>query len=205
MNNIDVTTESEKIKGKKIRYINFEGSNYFIYSLNEKDEEEYEKLYVNKIIDGEEYIISDFEWEKLKSVIPTIVKQIRSNNPEIFKDLDITSVNEINLDYSRIFKLKSSIVVSIEKKETNKLNLMDKEIQNLLNEEKQISAEDKSLDKLDEFLKNPIIDDDYIQVPEKPYILDSNNIEELKKENSLLVDKVNKLEEKIKKIKDILE
>ena len=45
---VNVISENEKIIGEKIRYINYNDANYFIYSLKELDEEGYEKLYINK-------------------------------------------------------------------------------------------------------------------------------------------------------------
>ena len=113
---IDVISRNEKIIGEKIRYINYKEYNYFIYTLNEIDEG-YQKLYMNKLSNGEEDIISELEWEELKLVIPSIVKQIKTNNITDFEDLEISEIQTINLDYSKPFKLKNSIVDSIKKEE----------------------------------------------------------------------------------------
>ena len=52
MMNVNVISGEESFKGEKIRYIEFNNTKYFLYTLNEKDEEGYEKLYINKIIDN---------------------------------------------------------------------------------------------------------------------------------------------------------
>ena len=75
MNEINVVSGEQSFNGEKIRYIEFNGNKYFLYTLNEKDNEGYEKLYINKIIDNEEDVITDSEWEELKNNIPTIVKE----------------------------------------------------------------------------------------------------------------------------------
>lgn len=147
---IDVISGNEKIIGEKIRYINYNDANYFIYSLKEIDEEGYEKLYINKIYNNEEDIINDIEWEELKKIIPTIVKQIKADNIIDFKDLDLKSIENINSNYSRPFKLKSSIVSSIKKVE--KIYKIEEELQELVN--RTSNETNNTIDDLDEFLNN---------------------------------------------------
>ena len=79
---------------KIVRYIKFDGLKYVIYSLNEIDEEEYEKLYVNKIEDNN--IIETEEWVKFKKAIPMIVKEIKAEAIEGFEDLSINDINDID-------------------------------------------------------------------------------------------------------------
>ena len=64
----------------KVRYINFENNNYFIYTLNEIDSEGYVKLYLKKINNGEDTGLTALEWEGIKASIPLIVKEIKNNS-----------------------------------------------------------------------------------------------------------------------------
>lgn len=218
---IEVISGSEKLTGEKIRYINYNDVNYFIYSLNERDEEGYEKLYMNKITNGEEDIISDLEWEELKKIIPNIVKQIKSNNIIDFEDLELVDIEKINLNYSKPFKLKIGIVESIKKEEV-KMEKIEEDLQELING---ISKEaNDSVDELDEFLNNYEEElNKYeeelnkVEVPIRPDveqkdIEDINGVEELKEElqeernkNEELEKKIEELEMELNKYKDKLE
>ena len=212
MANVKVITRNGEVEGTKIRYINYENNNYFIYSLNEQDSEGYEKLYINKITSNEEETIDDEEWNMLKKVIPTIVKEIKSNYITIFKDLDIQEIEEINSIYAHTFRLKIDIVKLITKKtESEKINMLDEELEKLINSEHK--EENNSLSKLDEFLQNPMNNIDDIEPPKQP--IDNNsskNIEELEKEIETYKERIKNLEEeveiykeKIEKVKTMLE
>ena len=94
----------------KVRYINFENNNYFIYTLNEIDSEGYVKLYLKKINNGEDTGLTALEWEGIKASIPLIVKEIKNNNISSFKDLSMKNIKEIMDGNSKVFKLKKNIV-----------------------------------------------------------------------------------------------
>ena len=79
----------------KVRYINFENNNYFIYTFNEIDSEGYVKLYLKKINNGEDTGLTALEWEGIKASIPLIVKEIKNNNISSFKDLSMKNSKEI--------------------------------------------------------------------------------------------------------------
>ena len=223
MESVSVISNNERLSAKKIRYINYGVSNYLIYTLDEKDSEGYVKLFVNKIVDGEEYIISEYEWNELKTVIPVIVKQIRANEITIFKDLNIREIKEINLDNARVFKLKKDIVDTIIlEPEIEELNLIGKEITELFKEEEKPNEE--NLNKLEEFLKNPVMEEpeEEIASPIKPIVIGSiaNNEElehikneleqtkkyndELKVQNEQLEQLLNEYKEKIEKLKNMI-
>lgn len=224
---IDVISRNEKIIGEKIRYINYKEYNYFIYTLNEIDEDGYQKLYMNKLSNGEEDIISELEWEELKLVIPSIVKQIKTNNITDFEDLEISEIQTINLDYSKPFKLKNSIVDSIKKEEH--INKMDEELQGLMDgiEKKKVD----SFDELDQFLNNyeeelnayeeelnkielPIRPDSEINYKENTNDLiilkqelenERQEKQDLQKQNEELQSELNKYKEKLERIKIMIE
>ena len=115
MKNIQVNKDGNTAIAKIVRYIKFDGLKYVIYSLNEIDEEEYEKLYVNKIEDNN--IIETEEWVKFKKAIPMIVKEIKAEAIEGFEDLSINDINDIDTTNYKAFKLKKEIVFSIIKEE----------------------------------------------------------------------------------------
>ena len=97
----------------KIRYFNYEDANYFIYTLGEIDKDEYVKLYLKKIRNGEEQFISKDDWEHIKIIIEKVVKEIKSGRVTSFRDLNMSSLNEIMETDTRIFKLKKSVVEEI--------------------------------------------------------------------------------------------
>lgn len=216
--NINVISGSEELTGEKIRYINYNNINYFIYSLKEQDEEGYEKLYMNKVVTDEDNFISDFEWEELKSVIPSIVKQIKSDNITDFVDLDVKQIETINLEYSRPFKLKIGIVDSI--KQEVKIEQMDEELQELVNDTPKEDV-NNSIDDLDEFLNNyeeelnkyeeelnkvelPIRPD--VEKAEEPENLEiKDQLIEEKNKNEQLEKKIEELETELNRYKDKLE
>ena len=216
--NINVISGSEELTGEKIRYINYNNINYFIYSLKEQDEEGYEKLYMNKVVTDEDNFISDFEWEELKSVIPSIVKQIKSDNITDFVDLDVKQIETINLEYSRPFKLKIGIVDSI--KQEVKIEKMDEELQEIVNDTPKEDV-NNSIDDLDEFLNNyeeelnkyeeelnkvelPIRPD--VEKAEEPENLEiKDQLIEEKNKNEQLEKKIEELETELNRYKDKLE
>lgn len=97
----------------KIRYFNYEDANYFIYTLGEIDKDEYVKLYLKKIRNGEEQFISEDDWAHIKEIIQKVVKEIKSGRGTSFRDLNMSSLNEIMETDTRIFKLKKSVVEEI--------------------------------------------------------------------------------------------
>lgn len=230
---VNVISENEKIIGEKIRYINYNDANYFIYSLKEIDEEEYEKLYINKIYNNEEDVISDLEWEDLKKIIPTIVKQIKADNIIDFKDLDLKSIESVNSNYSKPFKLKSSIVSSIKKEEKkdkieekpqesvsetlNEINNKTDELDEFLNKyEEDLSDFSEELEGYEDELNKvelpirPDFEEDNIQEIEENQLKEEleqekNKTQELEKKIEELELEINKYKDKLERIKIMLE
>lgn len=97
----------------KIRYFSCEGMEYFIYTLGEIDKDEYVKLYLKQLKNGEEQFITEEEWTNIKSIIQKVVKEIKSGNITSFKDLNMSNLNEIMENDTRVFKLKKDIVEQI--------------------------------------------------------------------------------------------
>ena len=146
---IDVITASENLKGEKIRYINYNNQNYLIFSLKEVDIEGYEKLYINKIVNENEELIDDVEWEEIKKMIPVMVKEIKTNEIISFNDLEINKIKSVNLDYSRPFKIKASIVDEIKKEE-----IIPNNMEEIKEEDKEDNEEYLEALDIDDFLNN---------------------------------------------------
>ena len=102
------------IKVAVVRYFTINGIDYLIFSLNEKDDQGYVKLYCTKIINenGNKFaknIIDENEWSNVKKEIQVIVGINRSG--EMYtKDLDYKQLENVQINETRVFKLQESIV-----------------------------------------------------------------------------------------------
>lgn len=212
---INVISGNEKLIGEKIRYIEYDNISYCIFSLQEQDDEGYEKLYINKIVNNSDDIIEENEWENLKKIIPSIVKQIKSNSIIDFNDLNLNDIEEVDLNYSKPFKLKSNIVSSIKKEKD--IDKIEEELESLIGN---ITLNEKNdINELDAFLNNYEEELNKIELPIRPDIVqnepekDLNELlEQEKNKNEELNDKIIELEkqladykEKIERIKIMLE
>ncbi len=198
---IDVITASENLKGEKIRYINYNNQNYLIFSLKEVDIEGYEKLYINKIVNENEELIDDVEWEEIKKMIPVMVKEIKTNEIISFNDLEINKIKSVNLDYSRPFKIKASIVDEIKKEE-----IIPNNMEEIKEEDKEEYLEaldiDDFLNNYDEEIRKNEEELNKVEVPIRPDF--DNNIintekndinEELEREKNKIIELQKEIEE----------
>lgn len=137
----------------KIRYFNYGEYDYFIYTLGEIDKDEYVKLYLKMLKDGEEQSISENEWLEIRNIIQKVVKEIKSKNITSFKDLNMSNLNEIMEADTRVFKLKKNIVEQIIYEEP-KLEIKEESIIDEKNSEEQIKVENKEEKIADSFIEN---------------------------------------------------
>lgn len=103
----------ESFPTEVIRYFNFNGQKYFIFTLNEKDDNGYIQLYVARI--ENEYgklsmdtITDENEWTNFKKEIQKIVVNNR-NGVGNTTDLDYNELNNMTVTQFRVFKLKESV------------------------------------------------------------------------------------------------
>lgn len=201
---IDVITASENLKGEKIRYINYNNQNYLIFSLKEVDIEGYEKLYINKIVNENEELIDDVEWEEIKKMIPVMVKEIKTNEIISFNDLEINKIKSVNLDYSRPFKIKASIVDEIKKEEIIPNNMEEIKEEDKEDNEEYLEALDIDdfLNNYDEEIRKNEEELNKVEVPIRPDF--DNNIintekndinEELEREKNKIIELQKEIEE----------
>lgn len=189
----------------KVRFINFNGNDYFIYTLNEIDSEGYVKLYLKKFNDGEESDLTALEWEKIKASIPLIVKEIKNEDISSFKDLSMRQITEIMDGNSKVFKLKKNIVelITYEEPEPSgddipkfEMNDADDSLVEFKEEEpKFFKSEDVSqLEQYNEKIKN-------IELELAKY---KEFCTALKKQNEVLKAELNKSNSKLSRLKSLL-
>ena len=106
-----VNEQGQREEVDAVRYFEYNGFNYFIYDKNEKDENDYVKLYVNKSQNGNILPIDDNEWTNLKSMFQNILKANRDGASLPVKDLNLNA-REIKVAYNqdKAFKLADKIV-----------------------------------------------------------------------------------------------
>lgn len=211
----------------KIRYFEYQGSAYFIYTLGEIDKDEYVKLYLKKLVGGEEKPITEDEWLEIKGIIQKVVKEIKSGKIESFKDLSMNNLNEIMESDTRVFKLKKSIVEQIIYEEP-KVEI--KEDPYPVEEIKEEKSHDSFIENIEDSIKNTFVDD-LMKVPEvepkmKPIVVGSVTnheykvkyetlqkemedykviIYKLKEENTILKKKVIEFHDKLEKVRNMVE
>ena len=106
-----VNEQGQREEVDAVRYFEYNGFNYFIYDKNEKDENGYVKLYVNKNQNGNILPIDDNEWTSLKTMFQNILKANRDSASLPVKDLNLNT-GEIKVAYNqdKAFKLADKIV-----------------------------------------------------------------------------------------------
>lgn len=106
-----VNEQGQREEVDAVRYFEYNGFNYFIYDKNEKDENSYVKLYVNKSQNGNILPIDDNEWTNLKSMFQNILKANRDGASLPVKDINLNA-GEIKVAYNqdKAFKLADKIV-----------------------------------------------------------------------------------------------
>lgn len=98
-----------------IRYFKYKNDYYLIYTLNERDEKNFLKLYLVKVLkELDEYIgynISENdEWKKMQGIIKKVIKDIKSGKQNSFEDVDCDEIMGISIADPRSFKLDQELV-----------------------------------------------------------------------------------------------
>ena len=73
-----------KVQVSLVRFFKFNNDMYFIYTLNEKDEKNYIKLYMVKVMEEfglylSYHISDDSEWQYTQTILKTILKEIQKS------------------------------------------------------------------------------------------------------------------------------
>ncbi|HHW68805.1 MAG TPA: DUF1292 domain-containing protein [Tenericutes bacterium] len=142
-NVIVVGTNNEKANIFVVRYFEYNNKKYLIYTLNEKDETGYVKLYVSKVVEQNGTVFAngindEEEWTEIKDLIKIIIKEVRDGELKSARDLNPSVLNNAVIVDFRAFKLVANIVdiLSTNKnivEENNVVNAMDNIENDVLN------------------------------------------------------------------------
>jgi len=135
-----------------IRYFKQNDKKYLIFTLGEKDEQEYIKVYVSKILELNDSlaaydIVDETEWANIKELIKKVIKANREGAALEITDLSTERLNNIKVNGQQVFKLIGNLiellgsnvnavsdeqevsVVPAETKETNPVSAEQSEVQ----------------------------------------------------------------------------
>lgn len=98
-----------------IRYFTKDDKKYLIFTLNEKDAQGYINVYVSKVVTlngiiSAYGIIDESEWNQVKDLIKTIIKENREGNPLQLEELPVAELNQIKITGQQLFKLSGNPV-----------------------------------------------------------------------------------------------
>lgn len=98
-----------------IRYFQYKNNKYFMYTLMEKDERNYIKIYIVKVMRELDTFVSQTirrtdEWLKMKSIVKRLLDETRAGLIVTFKDLDYQELEDLIIFESREFKLSQDLV-----------------------------------------------------------------------------------------------
>ena len=122
---VKIIFNNQNLEVTAIRFFKKENQVYFVYSLFEKDENQYIKLYVTKIYNQSSQLIGlgindEKEWKLVKSEIQDIIRANRENLQPNIVDLDVIILNNIKINDSRAFKLLEQSINLLERKSITK-------------------------------------------------------------------------------------
>lgn len=98
-----------------IRYFKVNEKKYLIFTLNEKDEQGYIKVYVSKILGlngtlAAYDIIDETEWASVKDLVKRIIKANREGEILEIEDLSLERLNNIKVNGQQVFKLIGNLI-----------------------------------------------------------------------------------------------
>ncbi len=98
-----------------IRYFKVNDKKYLIFTLEEKDEQGYIKVYVSKILGlngtlAAYDIIDETEWASVKDLVKKIIKANREGGTLEVEDLSLERLNNIKINGQQVFKLISNLI-----------------------------------------------------------------------------------------------
>lgn len=124
-----------------VRYFDYDGETFLIYTLNETDEKGYLKLYLVEILEelGEPvgYTIHDeVDWNEMQEIIKQVIKEIKSGNRKLLVDKDPQEIDKIKIVDPRYFKLDKKLadILSLEYLENTDItiDIDDQEIDDMV-------------------------------------------------------------------------
>lgn len=124
-NKIRIFYNNQSLEVSVIRFFKKNDQVYLVYSLNEKDEYEYIKLYVTKIYNQNGQLVGngvtdENEWKAIKDEIQDIIRANREHLQPNITDLDAVILKNLKINDRRAFKLLEQSINLLEKKSTAK-------------------------------------------------------------------------------------
>lgn len=110
-----INSDKTKIEVEVIRYFKHENTNYLIYTLNEKDENDFLKLYIVKI---KKTLFSlkiieikdENEWKTIQEMIKELIIQLKNNELTNFTNLDANNIKKIKIKEAKYFKIGDKLL-----------------------------------------------------------------------------------------------
>ena len=107
--------KNKKITPDLVRFFKYQNDYYLIYTFHEKDEKDFIKLYVIKIMEelGKPvigYLTSDWEWDQMQEIVKQMLRELKKNQIVSFKDVDAEILYGLKISQARSFKLLKSLV-----------------------------------------------------------------------------------------------
>lgn len=119
MDKIILLTDNAEMMADVVRYFKYNNNYYLIFTYGEKDEKNYQKLYIVQILEElnekiARNINDDDEWHEMQSMVKDSIKQIRKGNDNEIEKLNVSELNNLFVDNPRFFKLDSKLVSILE-------------------------------------------------------------------------------------------
>lgn len=108
-----------------VRYFCYQNNVYFIYTLQEKDDKDYMKLYVVKVMKELGNLVTQTirrpdEWNRMKNIVKCILSEIKNQRLTCIQDLDYSELQNIIIHESRSFHIATDLVnILVDKAEEN--------------------------------------------------------------------------------------
>lgn len=98
-----------------IRYFKVDDKKYLIFTLQEKDEQDYIKVYVSKILGlngtlAAYDIIDETEWASVRELVKKIIKINREGGTLEIEDLSLERLTNIKINGQQAFKLIGNLI-----------------------------------------------------------------------------------------------
>lgn len=144
MKKINISYESGQIySAYLVRYFRFRNNVYFIYTLQEKDNRDYMKLYVVKVMKELDNFVTQTirktdEWNQMKHIVKCILSEIKKQNLNCIEDLDPSELENIVIYENKSFSIATDLV-----------NTLASEIVNIKNDDEEFEIETLELIDID--------------------------------------------------------
>lgn len=107
--------DGNDFKVNVIRYFRFKNNKYLIYTLNEKDEKDYMKLYVVKVMKElgsfvSQIVRSTEEWNLMKELVKRILIELKRGQLTVVTDLDCMELDKMIIYENKNFTMATDLV-----------------------------------------------------------------------------------------------